>query len=204
MIRIRYVIILPRVAGGPLKLAASELRVNSVNHQSLLAPVARQAAQSFRSRRLLSLPGRIAHDPDQGCAAICMRGSHPRQHRSGVGGRPRRLDGRVFGIFGFVSEAIMCVLPMQPDNEGVRQMRGCGGLDGGGIAADYNGQTSSVLGEFWPDAEERQCAADLSARIGLGWFGCWRFRVDQRDGGDGSTRTPPSSPSTVADTSNQL
>jgi len=65
----------------------------------------------------------------------------------------------------------MCVLPMQPDNEGVRQMRGCGGLDGGGIAADYNGQTFHVLGEFWPDAEERQCAADLSARIGLGWFG---------------------------------
>jgi hypothetical protein len=39
------------------------------------------------------------------------------------------------------------------------------------FAADYNGQTSNVLGEFWPDAEERQCAADLSARIGLGGFG---------------------------------
>ena len=44
---------------------------------------------------------------------------------------------------------------MQPDNEGIRQMRGCGGLDGGGIAPDDDGQTSNVLGEFWPDAEER-------------------------------------------------
>lgn len=98
MIRIRYVIILPRVAGRASE--ASCIRAESqLRQSSLLAPVARQAAQSFRSRRLLSLPGRIAHDPDQGCAAICMRGSHPRQHRSGVGGRPRRLDRRVFGIF---------------------------------------------------------------------------------------------------------
>ncbi len=54
---------------------------------------------------------------------------------------------------------------------------GGGGFGGGRIAADHNVQTSTylptVLGEFWPDAEEGQCAADLSARIGPGWF--WWF-----------------------------
>lgn len=76
-----------------------------------------------------------------------MRGCDPRQHRSGVGDRPGRLDRRVFGLCYFVFEAIMCVLPMQTDNEGVRQVRaggGGGGSGGGRIAADYNVQTSNV------------------------------------------------------------
>jgi hypothetical protein len=95
----------------------------------------------------------------------------------------------------------MCVLPMQPDNEGVRQMRGCGGLDGGGIAADYNGQTSTYSVSSGP--MRKSASAPPTCQRGLDWGGLvvWRFRVDQRDGGDGSTRTPPSKPSTVADTS---
>jgi hypothetical protein len=102
------------------------------------------AAQSFSILKLL-LPGRVAHDPTK---AVQQSACEDRIRASILYDRAWETvlaasteGSSVFVVLYF--EAIMCVLPMQTDSEGVRKIRGCGDFGGGGIAADARRQMSN-------------------------------------------------------------